>query len=254
MDFNSLPLAPFHLLPDNVRRAWATVAAMPFENLTKVLKQEQESRDTPIRLPTEVLADHRRFGTGATCFALAFLLRHLLLRHEIPATLHTCDRRYGQDVHAAVAVSTPAGGRWLFDPGYHIVQPIPDEGELRFRSPDNPNSSCIRRLDDIRYECYTGHAGTWRLRFVFKDSPLDDSTYRQVWRRSFQADMMAYPVLTRFESGRMLYLQKSNLVIRDFNSGQVERIAPSDLVGAIRRYYGISPEIAKRALRRWESM
>ncbi|NOY82315.1 MAG: arylamine N-acetyltransferase [Kiritimatiellaeota bacterium] len=254
MDSGALPLVPSHRLPIFVRQAWAVASAMPFENLTKSLKHEMVSpaRNTPLRLPAEVLADHRRFGTGATCFALAFLFRDRLARGGLASTLHACDRRYGPDAHAAVVV--PVGSeRWLFDPGYHIVQPLPAEGGLGFRSPENPNASYIRRVDDVRFECYTGHAGEWRLRFVLKDVPLDERAFQEKWRRSFQAEMMAYPVLTRFEHGRMLYLQKSTLVVRDANGGTVRQVPMRDLADAIHRWFGIAPEIVDRALRVWRS-
>ncbi len=255
MDSAILPFVPFQRLPVLVRQAWAVVSAMPFENLTKFLKHDREGPDGGVhllRLPREVLADHRRFGTGATCFALAFLFRDLLDRGGIASSLHSCDRRYGPDVHAAVVV--PAGNeRWLFDPGYHIVQPLPKENDLSYRSLENPNASRIRRVDDIRFECYTGHAGEWRLRFMFKDVPLDEQAFQEMWRRSFQAEMMGYPVLTRFAHGRMLYLQKSTLVIRDVHGGTVRRLPVRDLPDAIHRWFGIAPEIVGSALRLWRS-
>ena len=251
MRMSDLPPPPFGQLPAALRRAWRQVAALPFENLTKILKVTDggEKGARPIRLPDEVLRDHRQYGTGATCFALVFLLRHLARQAGIELTLHTCDRRHGDDTHAAAAWSG-GGRRWIFDPGYHIVQPLPGEGEERFYHRANPNATRIRRRGEDRYECYTGHAGNWRLRFVFKDRALSDSAFRRTWVASFSAEMMAYPVLTRFRDGRMIYLQKSNLVIRDASGSQLAPLRTGELADAIPEAYGIDARIVKRALER----
>jgi hypothetical protein len=198
-------------------------------------------------MPDEVLADHRQYGAGATCFALVYLFHDLLKRRGLAARLHTCDRSYGADTHAA-AVAPVGRDRWLFDPGFHIVQPLPRDAETGFRAPDNPNASRIRRIADDRFECYTGHNGAWRLRFVLKDPPLSETAFKEAWAASFAADMMAYPVLNRFENGRMLYLQKSNLVVRDAAGTEMVRLSMSELPETLSRWYGIAPEIVRRAL------
>ena len=119
---------------------------MPFENLTKALSFEQAggNPEAALRLPDTVLADHRAYGTGATCFALVFLFRHLLRQAGRDADLMTCDRYYGAETHAA-AVLHDGGRRWLFDPGYHVVQPLPERGGSAWRMPSNPNASRVVR-------------------------------------------------------------------------------------------------------------
>jgi hypothetical protein len=61
--------------------------------------------------------------------------------------------------------------------------------------------------------------------------------------------MMAYPVLNRFENSRMIYLQKSAVVVRDLHNGAVKKIPVSDLPAVTRETYGIAPQIADTALR-----
>lgn len=250
MDFRSIPPAPLHVLPGPVRAAWRVVASLPFENLSKVVKYNENGCDPAhaVRLPHEVLADHRRYGTGATCFALVSLFRHLLERAGYATSQHACDRRYGADTHAA-ATFTWQGVRWLFDPGFFVVQPIPADGQTCFYTPHNPNASRIVRQGEKRCACYTGHAGAWQFRFTFKDNPLSDTQFREAWTRSFNAEMMGYPVLNQIVDGRMIYLQKSNLVIRDMQHGHVERLTTGNLSETIRDQYGIDPAFTKKALR-----
>ncbi len=251
MEITRLPWTPLNRLPPAVREAWDTVAAMPFENLSKVIKFHEAGQDpaAALRLPDEVLADHRRHGTGATCFALVYLFRRLLDLRGIPAGLHTCDRRCGPDTHAAAVVAV-AGQKWLFDPGFHIVQPLPAPGEAEaaFRAPGNPNASRVRRLSETRFECYTGHAGAWTLRFILKIPAVGEERFRAAWMASYSAEMMAYPVLNRFENGRMLYLQKSTLVVRDGEGSEMVQLSMADLPDRLAGWYGIAPGVIRRAL------
>ena len=246
-----IPASPLHELPQGVRSVWQVVARMPFENLTKILKLEAHAeKDTQdvLRMPDEVLRDHRRYGTGATCFALTYLLRDLIRRAGHDATLHTCDRRYGPDTHAAVRFDWH-GRRWIFDAGYHVVQPLPDdEHDTAWYTPPNPNASRVRRAGERRYECFTGHRGQWQIRFVFKDIPLADAAFKQRWQESFRAEMMTYPVLTKFGNGQMTYLQKTNLITRDAAQGRRQELQTEDLEEIIRLHFRIAPDIIRRAL------
>ena len=245
-----IPPSPFHTLPAAVQDAWRLVARLPFENLTKVIKFHAQDgvAARAIRLPEEVLHDHEKYGTGATCFGLVYLLRDLLRRHGFEGTLHLCDRRYGADTHAAL-LFTWEGMAWTFDPGYRVVQPLPDSGTAAFLSPTNPNACRVKRVAATRYQCFTGHAGDWHMRFVLKSEPASEEDYRAAWCKTFELEAMGYPVITRFEDGRMIYLQKSNLVVRDVREGGMVRLKAGELPDEIQRHYGIAPEIARRALK-----
>lgn len=247
---NTMPIAPWHDLPLPLRQAWNMVAQLPFENLSKIVAWNRSGGhpEQALRLPDVVLAEYRGYGTGGTCFALVCLFQHLLERAGIRADSVLCDRYGGPDSHAAALV-TVGTTRWIFDPGFHVVQPLPSEGELACRLPDNPNASRIRRLDARRYECFTGHKGQWRLRFVLKNHPVSHEEFRRAWAASFRVDMMGYPVLNRFEHGRMTYLQKAMLVRRDLETGGTENIPVGNLADTIGEVYGIDREFARRALR-----
>lgn len=222
---------------------------MPFENLSKVISLHEQGGDplASLREPEQVLADHRRYGTGATCFALVYLFQYLLRRAGYEAELRTCDRYYGPDTHAA-AVFVAGGLRWVFDPGYHVFQPLPLTGEAIYCTPPNPNASRVVRGGGDLYECYTGHRGNWRYRFLLKDRCISDPAFRQAWADSFRVDMMGYPVLNRFVDGRMIYLQKSSLMVRDLSNGAVQAFRSSELADLIEQHYGISRAFARRAL------
>ena len=244
------PLPPVHLLPPGVWDGWLTIASMPYENLTKVVKYERVGRaaERSLRLPDEVLIDQRRYGTGGTCFALVYLFYTRLRAAGVRARLVTADRAWGPDTHSAVVVDAPPGS-WVFDPGYMVAQPLPEEGELKFRSPVNPNASKIVAAEQGRAVCYTGHAGRWRVRYTLKLEPLDEQTYKGHWAASFAFEMMDYPVLNRYRDGAMLYLQKSGLFIREAESSSRIELAPDELPELVRRHYGIDPRITAEALR-----
>ncbi len=100
-------------------------AAVPYENLTKIIKwSECKVPSAARRGPQEVLQDFHRWGTGGTCFSLTAALLHLVRTMGLEADPILADRRYGADTHCALIVWIE-GQPHLLDPGYLIVDPIP---------------------------------------------------------------------------------------------------------------------------------
>ena len=103
----------------------AAFANLPYENLSKVLRDKQTSqRDEVRRLPNEVLNDYYRLGAGGTCFSLTWTLLQLLRALGFVAEPLLADRRYGPDTHSALVIWLD-GVKHLLDPGYLITSPIP---------------------------------------------------------------------------------------------------------------------------------
>src|ERR1700722_19167084 len=71
-------------------------ARLPFENLTKIIKDAEAGRvEEARRAPAEVLADHWTLGAGGTCFALTATMLHLVRALGWQAQPILADRRYG---------------------------------------------------------------------------------------------------------------------------------------------------------------
>jgi arylamine N-acetyltransferase len=108
-----------------LRRVTSAFAQLPYENLTKILKEASTgSREAARRSPVEVISDHVQLGTGGTCFSLTATLLHLLRELGWQAEPIIADRPYGSDSHCALLVWIE-GQPHLVDPGYLITEPIP---------------------------------------------------------------------------------------------------------------------------------
>lgn len=224
-------------------------ARLPYENLTKILKQaETGSAAEARRAPAEVIGDHLALGTGGTCFALTAALLHLVRALGWEAQPLLADRRYGSDTHCALAVWID-GKPHLLDPGYLLVQPVllPTDGERRIMTSFNEVVLTARdRGNKIDLHTIQDRRRTYRL--TFKTEPADRSAFLRAWDASFAWDMMNYPVLSRIAGGRQLYLQQNRWLVRGRTCVERAELDPRLLADHIAREFGIAPSVAARAL------
>src|SRR5262245_7867704 len=62
-----------------LRQVVAAFAHLPYENLTKIIRDAEEGDASRARRPPrEVWTDHQRLGAGGTCFSLTATLLYLL--------------------------------------------------------------------------------------------------------------------------------------------------------------------------------
>jgi len=247
-------LKHFRLSPDrNPRELLRDVAAaftnLPYENLTKIIKEDQEQAAAGARrLPAEVLADHFRVGAGGTCFSLTATLLHLVRSLGWEAEPLLADRRYGENTHCALLVRI-AGRPHLLDPGYLILDPIPLDVPSETRIVTEFNELLLTpRPGGGRLDLATVSQGQQKYRLTFKTDPADAGEFLQAWDASFDWDMMRYPVLSRVRGGRQLYLQGGRFQARDHQSVRREEIPGQQLTQRIAEAFGIAPEVVESAL------
>ena len=158
------------------------------------------------------------------------------------------DRRYGQDTHCALLVWMD-GIPHLLDPGYLIVQPIRLKtreeqkietgfNDLILASEQNPETASLYTL--------RGNKKTYRL--TYRTSPVDNGEFYRAWDASFQWDMMQYPLLTRTEGSRQIYMKGTRIQISDRDSSESRHIPAEELVGRISSEFGIHPSLVERAV------
>lgn len=232
-----------------LRAVTAAFTRLPYENLTKIIKQDQEQAAARARrLPAEVLADHIRSGTGGTCFSLTTSLLYLVRSLGWEAEPLLADRRYGENTHCALLVRI--GGRpHLLDPGYLILDPIPLDlgGPVQISTGFN-ELVLTPRDDGRRLDLATISQGQRKQRLTFKTAPADAGEFLNAWDASFDWDMMRYPVLSRVREGRQLYLQGDRFQTRDHASVRREGIPDSQMSSRIAELFGIDPQLVARAL------
>jgi arylamine N-acetyltransferase len=237
--------SPLELLT-SVARAFAR---LPFENLTKIIKEtEAGRREEARRGPREVLTEHWTLGTGGTCFALTSTLLYLVRALGWQAEPILADRRYGADTHSALVVWIDSKLH-LLDPGYLIVRPLslPTDGEVVVETSFN---QLILTAQDggARIDLVTRQNKQTTFRLTYKTKPVDAGEFLRAWDASFEADMMRYPVLSRVEGEQQIYLQKQHLMIRGVNETQRTEVPPERLIAAIAEQFQLAPQIVAKAL------
>jgi arylamine N-acetyltransferase len=224
-------------------------ARLPFENLTKIIKEAESGRaEEARRAPREVLTDHWTQGAGGTCFALTSTLLYLVRALGWQAEPILADRRYGADTHSALVVWIN-GGLHLLDPGYLIVRPLllPTQGEVRMPTAFNelilvPQQSGAL----VELHTYQNQQNTYRL--TYKAKPVDAGEFLRAWDVSFEADMMRYPVLSRVAGGRQIYLQKQHLLIRGAAETSRIEVPPEQMIAEIAAQFHLDRALIARAL------
>jgi len=227
----------------NVARAFAR---LPYENLTKIVRHAEVGGPT-YRLPTTVLDEHIAWGAGGTCFSLTATLLHLVRALGVNAEPILADRPYGLDTHAALIVWLD-GMPHLVDPGYLITDPLPLVSETQHRQ-TSFNELILEPTERDRLSLSTVSHGRTVHRLSFKTAPADAGAFMRAWDASFDWDMMHYPVLTRIDGEKQLYLQDRRLQSRSLEELSKREIPLDELSKSIQSEFGLSHVVVDQALR-----
>lgn len=224
-------------------------AHLPYENLTKIIKEDAEQAPVRARrLPAEVIADHIRLGAGGTCFSLTAALLHILRAAGWDAEPLLADRRYGPNTHCALVVQIE-NRPFLLDPGYLILDPIPLDSARETRIETEFNEVVLSpQPGGEKLQLSTVVQGQQRYRLTFKTAPVDSAEFLSAWDASFDWDMMRYPVLNRVRGGRQLYLQGNRYQQRGHELVKREEIPNNRLIERIAADFGVDATLASRAL------
>jgi len=238
-------LPPGELLRQLVR-AFATI---PYENLTKIIRDDEAGNaERARRHPAQVLSDHYALGAGGTCFSLTATLIHLLRALGYESEPILADRRYGANTHCALLLWIDKRPH-LLDPGYLILEPVQLSADVPSHIRNGFNSLLLSpRADNGRLDLFTVRGESRTLRLTYKVEPVDAAEFLRVWDDSFGWDMMRYPLLTRVDGERHVYLRANLYQVRGSDGVRSERISPDTLVGRIVHDFGISPSLAARAI------
>jgi arylamine N-acetyltransferase len=227
----------------------ARFAAIPYENLSKILAfAEAGFRPSP-RSPERVMADHLALGTGGTCYSLAELFRCLAEAAGLDARPVLCTTRRGVADHCALVVGA-GGARYLVDPGYLLAAPVrlpdvaagsPAGGDRRGAPHLAPAAGGGGGLDLFTLE---EEGPRWRYRF--SPSPVEPEAFRALWLESFGGlDRRKIVATKRLEDGGVLYLHGHKLRTSGAGGHETRNVRDS-LAHAALEGFGISPEVTRR--------
>jgi arylamine N-acetyltransferase len=232
-----------------LKRVVSAFSLLPYENLTKILKEAEFGRsERARRQPAEVLSDYRSLGTGGTCFSLTATLLHLVRSLGFEAEPLLADRRYGENTHCALRVWIH-GRPCLLDPGFLIVDPVPldNAGEQEIETSFD-RLILSPRAGAAKVELHTVRKGRKTCRVTYKTQPADAGEFLRSWDASFGWDMMRYSVLCRVCKSGQLYLRGTRYQVRSGESVSCTELAQEELVRRIAEDFGIDPSVSTRAL------
>lgn len=232
-----------------LRRVVRAFATIPYENLTKIIRDEASGNaERARRRPAEVLSDHIVFGAGGTCFSLTATLIHLLRSLGWECEPILADRRYGANTHCALLVWIEDKPH-LLDPGYLILEPVPLQAAVPIRVHNSFNRLLLAaRREDRKLDLFTVQNQSRTLRLTYKVEPVDAAEFLRVWDESFDWDMMKYPLLTRVDGGCQIYLRGNRFQVRSVDGVRSQQVSRDLMVDRIVQDFGISGAVAARAL------
>ena len=195
--------------PMNLLRAvLSDFSAIPYENLTKIIKFARQGGRDPreiLRHPLEVFEDHERYGLGGTCFSLTYALKSLLDPLGIPTFYITADMKTGKNVHCAL-IAELSGAQYLVDPGYLFSEPLPLLNGGRKKGTSQKFVFAALEQREGRWNLLTFHPSAgMRWRYAFDDIPVSENEFFQYWRASFFAKSMNHLCISRVSEDRQAF-------------------------------------------------
>lgn len=239
---------------ENLSKLLTAFARIPYENLTKIISTHEHRSRVVKHTPEQVISGFITEGTGGTCFPLTLTLQRLVQALGYECFPILADRRYGVDTHCALICRCTPETWHLIDPGYLITAPCPvsHHGTTRHNLPLTTIE--LRPVPETRLvSLYTRigsdpKAADLKYRLTYKVIPVDDETFHAAWDRSFDWEMMTYPIVSILKGNTQVYLQKSNLIIRSPNNSQRTPLSDAKIISELSRHTSISATVIQRAL------
>jgi hypothetical protein len=225
-----------------IARAFAPVL---YENLSKIRRRAAfpDLKPDCLETPAVLLRDHLGKGTGGTCYSMAYSLAALFECAGLDCYLTLNDLR-GQTANHAAVVAVADGVTWLCDPGVQFRTPAvfsPD------RSTTADNGYCIVHIlptdipGDFNVKLEMEGRPVGAPSFVFHAKPVEESTFREVWLRSFTGSMMnTFHIFRHFDTHTRHLLYG---VRQDRIPGRPEMKDPITLADLPRHVREVWPEI-----------
>ncbi len=236
--------------PAGVRAVLAQLAAVPYENLSKIVARHRKGNpesalDFSCFRPGDPLRPH----WGGTCFALTHWLKIRMDELNQSTAYLMAGKPQSADIHCGLLWEY-AGGLYLLDPGYLLFDPLPlpENGGQAFASAP-PHA--IRLEDQVEaglWRLFTGPESGLKYRFDFRKEPVGDAEFQRHWEASFTWPMMRYPVLNRVENGVQFYLQRNNLLVRTAAESTMRRLTGDEVAATAESTFGLPRPLVQEAL------
>jgi arylamine N-acetyltransferase len=183
---------------------------LPYENVTKILKDTRSSSSQEkLRRTEELLEDHLRWNTGGTCFSLCNALQDILRECGFDPFIAMADMHYGINIHCVVIVQLGCT-KYLLDPGYLLHEPVPlPQTQIEYQTV--MNIVLLENEGNDIYSLSTKENGIQKWRYRLRARPVSQEEFERHWIHSFSLNSMEHILLTRRNASGRLYYRKNRI-------------------------------------------
>jgi len=221
-------------------------ALIPYENITKIIRSVEESGESAIRNPEDVLGDFKLHGAGGTCFSLTFCMQAVLVSNGYSCTPRMADLGNRRNNHCALVV-TIHNCQYLIDPGYLITRPlpIPESGSVLHETRLHP----VRLVRDISGNSL--HLSTLeplgeKYRYRLHPEAIGMDQFKHYWIDSFSWPMMNSLLVTRALPDGRFYLHDRYIGFFNRNGRKTGKIK-EHFDQTLAMHSGINPILIRQA-------
>lgn len=174
------------------------ISAIPYENITKHINRKLIS-------PYDIIYGFEKWGTGATCFPLVYLLKRILDFCHIESRIILADRTYAQRSHTLVLVQIK-DKTYIADIGFLVFSPIEVSEKSVIAS--LPQGDILFSLSGNTLEAYTvfrnGHK---KFRYKAYIDKVDKDDFISAWEESYNLEMMNHVIVSKLVGKNIIYIR-----------------------------------------------
>ncbi len=219
---------------------------IPYENISKIIKFNKYANfEERVRLPEEIIEDHKKYGLGGTCFSLTYYLQMILTQNGFKCYPITADMLNRPNEHCALIVNLN-DNKFLVDPGYLLTEPVQlIRGSNIIKSLINPIELEYDDLDEV-YNVYSFDGIYKKWRYSFEDSRLSEEEFQEYWQASFFKGTMKGICLNQIKDGKMMYVHNDYFKITSLKGKEKSRIK-ENYIASVHNIFGITSELIEQA-------
>ncbi|MBU1063861.1 arylamine N-acetyltransferase [bacterium] len=225
---------------ENLSKILRHYARLPYENLSKIIKLNQNWDQNHFRFPEEVISDHEQYQLGGTCFSLTFFLKTILDHLGYETDFLMADMRSGANSHCALILKQD-DKEFLVDPGYLLSSPLDI-------SSTNSDQGIYLSMESRQnqYSLWTPGGKQMKKRYTFIKTGTSVDQFIGHWENSFHLMTMHGICLSKRDKNGFVYLH-NHYIKREGNDLIFKGKFNEEISEIARKYFSIPEDVVKKA-------